>query len=89
MKCPDYDPDAYGCLSPCFDKCPAISARQCSCGWTTFWTPAERVGLKAMGKALRGMMNLCPKNDSNRMIIWGEAVAIRAYVKAARKFKED
>ena len=57
--------------------------------WITFWTPAERVGLKAMGKALRGMMNLCPKNDSNRMIIWGEAVAIRAYVKAARKFKED
>ena len=57
--------------------------------WFKYWTSAERAGLKAMGKALRGMMNLCPKNDSNRMIIWGEAVAIRAYVKAARKFKED
>jgi len=48
----------------------------CYHGWLPFWTPAERVGLKAMG----GLV----KDDPFHEVV----DAIRAYVKAAREIKE-
>ena len=82
MKCPDYDPDGYGCLSPWDDKCPGISAKPCSQGWITFWTPAERAGLKRMG---RGAVI---KQVISEAAGIAAVETIRAYVQAARQAKE-
>ena len=51
-------------------------------GWTTFWTPAERAGLKAMGKEFINKI-------LGRYTTDGVKFAIRAYVNAARKSKEE
>jgi hypothetical protein len=46
----------------------------------TYWTEAERAGLKAMGRLLRW-----PLGDYTRQ---GLLLAIHAYVKAVRKHRE-
>lgn len=56
MKCPKYDPDYYGCMSPfVFGRCPHPEGR-CRLGWLPFWTPVERAGIKAMGNALKSFI---------------------------------
>jgi len=86
MKCSDYDPDAYGCMSPLvFGRCPNVSEKRCSNGWLPFWTPAERAGLKAMGEYLH-------QEQRDGFFIDGELrpeEIICSYVRAARKTKED
>ena len=89
MKCPEYDPDAYGCMSPLVHgRCPNFSTRRCDNGWLTFWTPAERAGLKAMGIALRTFTPISeyPTFEDGLRAHRG---IIRAYVQAARKSKEE
>jgi hypothetical protein len=79
MKCQEYDPDEYGCMSILvFGRCPLVPEKQCHGGWITFWTPAERAGLKALGEGLD--MQSDPEECAVGMI--------RAYVQAARKSKE-
>jgi hypothetical protein len=85
MKCPKYDPDSYGCMTPwIMGGCPHPEGN-CKDGWLPFWTDAERAGLKIMGRAL-----IDPRNSEE---LWPDAFigirgTIRAYVKAARAVKE-
>ena len=103
MKCPNYDPDAYGCMSwLVLGKCPQAD-KPCSNGWLPFWTEAERAGLKAMGEELRQIKIARAEEDRTRerykkqnltpiFDLKSEKVgiwhAIRAYVSAARRVKE-
>jgi len=100
MKCPEYDPGAYGCISPLvYGRCPNTSTRQCENGWLSFWTPAERAGLKAMGRDLIKTIAIDRKRAKEGK--WGQyddelgiqietsQDIIHAYVQAARKGKEE
>ena len=83
MNCPEYDPDAYGCISPLvYGRCPNTSTRQCRNGWIPFWTPAERAGLKRMG---RGAVI---KQVISEAAGIAAVETICAYVQAARQAKE-
>ena len=83
MKCSSYDPDAYGCMSPLtHGRCPNVSERRCENGWLTFWTPAERAGLKALGRRL--LLAIHYKAPATMVL----ESAIKEYVAAARKSKE-
>jgi hypothetical protein len=84
VKCPQYDPDAYGCTSPwVMGRCPLMDPPYgCYKGWRQFWTPAERAGLKAMGRNLRTSKS--HDWDAVMGIIW----TIREYVRYARAVKE-
>jgi hypothetical protein len=90
MKCPGYEPDDYGCRSPMvFGRCPNIgSDKPCSLGWITFWTPAERAGLKRMGTSLRTFRPMSEYPTFQEGLLAHRAI-IRAYVKAARKSKAE
>jgi len=88
MKCPLYAPDEYGCVTAISDCDYALtphSACRCSKGWITFWTEAEREGLKAMGEQYQNQewRWLKPWFDV------GVLATIRAYVAASRKVKES
>jgi hypothetical protein len=90
MKCQEYDPDEYGCMSPVvLGRCPLVSEKQCHGGWITFWTPAERAGLKAMGREYIFNMNLFALTGPYRSVKQTGAKIIRTYVKAARGIKEE
>jgi alpha-acetolactate decarboxylase len=92
MNCPEYDPDAYGCMSPLVHgRCPNTSTRQCENGWLSFWTPAERAGLKAMGWHIH-IYRKNQRGDFARIsvalaMIEATTKLICAYVQAARKVK--
>ena len=83
MKCPHYDRDAYGCISAGGSNCPSYGP-VCSGGWLTYWTPAERAGLKAMGKEYLEVLPAAYSSDAST----GAYCAINAYVRAARAVKE-
>jgi hypothetical protein len=54
-------------------------------GWLPFWTPAERAGLKAMGRLRTELSELAGWNDEEKAV--GEAIV--RFVAASRKVKED
>ena len=56
----------------------------CHHGWLPFWTPAERAGLKAMGRLRIELSELAGWNDEEKAA--GEAIV--RYVAASRKAKE-
>jgi len=89
MQCPNYDPDVYGCMSPLVHgRCPNISTRQCENGWLTFWTSAERAGLKAMGNRIYPITQAKTNLDQEEQKLNREAIlVIRSYIGAARKVK--
>ena len=91
MNCPEYDPDAYGCMSPLVHgRCPNTSTRQCENGWMTFWTPAERAGLKAMGGRVYSIILATSDLTDREKALNRESIKmIRAYIQAARKSKEE
>ena len=64
----------------------------CHRGWLPFWTPAERAGIKAMGKTLKDYgweaVNSPLYVDGWSNMRFAVLDAIRACVKAARKVKE-
>lgn len=51
--------------------------------WDTYWSEAERAGLKAMGKSVRYYWERSMSERGYALIF-----AIRDYVQAARKVKE-
>ena len=76
----------------------------CSRGWLQFWTPAERAGIKAMGRGLKCIENEINDLDANQELYKRKILnpifppraqkigawrIIRAYVKAARAVKES
>lgn len=87
MKCPNYDPDEYGCMSPwVIGRCPHPEGR-CRLGWILFWTPAERAGLKALGEwyCLETGMRTDREKFAAEYFI---RQSISTFVKAARAAKE-
>ena len=68
-------------------------------GWLIFWTPAERAGLKAMGRDLINTIAIDRKrakegkwtqhDDELAIQIETSRYIIHAYVQAARKEKEE
>jgi hypothetical protein len=87
MRCLSYEPmKDQSCLMAVTHSC--NNHNLCSLGWLTFWSDAERAGLKAMGLALRTFkpMSEYPTLEDSLRAHRG---LIRAYVNAARKSKED
>jgi hypothetical protein len=74
VKCRSYD---YRCYLYCH------RASICRKGWLSFWTPAERAGLKAMG------MVLGVAYSHDLLAVMGMIVLIRNFVAASRKVKEE
>jgi len=82
MKCPEYSSEVNnGSCSTPRSECPE-RMRPCRRGWITFWTPAERAGLKAMGRRL--LVAIHYKVPATVVL----ESAIKEYVQAARKVKE-
>jgi len=79
VKCPQYRPlkdrscDFFSCMR----------RDDCYHGWLPFWTPAERAGLKAMGRTRKSYEQI---HNHNAMAIVAGAIGI--WVSAARKAKE-
>jgi len=87
MKCLSYESMKDGsCLMAVTHGC--MNHNLCSLGWLTFWSDAERAGLKAMGIALRTFSPISeyPTLEDGLKAHRG---IIRAYVQAARKSKEE
>jgi len=87
MNCPEYDPDAYGCMSPLVHgRCPNTSTRQCENGWLSFWTPAERAGLKAMGNVIKTDRMLAKISGyTNWANFYAKRWMVKVFVAAARR----
>lgn len=87
MKCPECNGRGLIIIG---DTSPLTVIRNSPCrkcmgkGWIpSFWTPAERAGLKALG--LHWNLNRDFGGDRDEEIV---AAAIQEYVQAARKVKE-
>lgn len=94
MKCQEYDPDEYGCMSPLvLGRCPNVPEKKCSKGWIPFWTPAERAGLKAMGREYLWYKKITPSYVTPDLYLRGGAAAsahtIGAFVSSSRATKKE
>jgi len=80
MRCEDWGP--RGCEGGGAARCENYP--DCHSGWLPFWTPAERAGLKAMGRLRIELSELAGWNDEEKAA--GEAIV--RYVAASRRAKE-